>query len=640
MKRLISLMVTVLFVCTSVVPIMAEATETEVPSISVTVPENIETPLVQESFFENFDESTDAFTKNGYNTGLFSIIEDSDNPGNKVLEYNLKGAKTVAQYGGTIRTTTFAYPSGKVPYTVSFNFKKTGVCNSGDALWVQTRSDEQYTCLRIDLSQFEKDKWYTVKYVTKGNGTPNSAATAVCTKTLRSTGETTSLSCNVTTGWTSQKNNVCITTYNKAGNGYAADAATGTTPWSNVAFQIDDFSLTYEKTKAIETKLDAGDPISGNVLPMLVAHDENGVLTAFAEGSAAINGNEASANFDIMGSLSAFQKAKSVKVLYWDTLSSAKPYASGKEIGDSISRDNSTSGFEVASIDVTSDMLPENARGNYTLFAYTVPFTASGNNIPQYDSLKHTVIAIDQSNTRITEFKYDKSLWNTDKQDVVVVCNADGASEAKSTIIEVNDAPQFTNVSMLLGSDLSERNFTWFSLSSDDGKITYEKVDTMVDGEFSDGAMVVNATREHDSSVYSKKEYYYQNKAVIKGLEPDTEYCYQLSNGKNKHQKVYFSTGKDDTSFSFAFGGDPQVGGNDNGDYAQEALDWGRTLNQITTAPEFDGIEFFVSAGDQIESAGTGELIEAQYDIYLNHDEFLSLPQAVVLGNHDHKQLR
>ena len=475
--------------------------------------------------------------------------------------------------------------------------------------------------------------------MTEGNGTATSASTSVCTKTLKRTGETTSLTCSVTTGWTSQMDNICITTYNNAGDKYTVDPETGTTPWANVAFYLDNVAFSYESAKFIKTKLTSDETSSETVVPMLCAYDKNGVMTSvlYSEKSVDTSTSVCEAEFDIMKSIKEFENAESVKALYWNSFDSAIPCASFVEIGDEISDKNEASYLETKTLSIDNTMIPNGISSDYTVFAYTVPFTVSTENIPAFDASKHTILGVWQENEKISSVKYDASLYDEEKQDIVVVCSGKGAQAPVKTLIEVNNAPQFTNISMLLGSDSTQRNFTWFSLSPEQGKITYEKMETMIDGEFSSNAKTVTATREHDSSEYSKKEYYYQNKAVMTDLETETDYCYQISNGNSQYKKVYFTTYDNDSSFSFAFGGDPQVGGNDNCDYAQETLDWGRTLNQITTSAEFDGIEFFVSGGDQIESASTNALIEAQYDIYLNHEEFLSLPQAVVLGNHDNK---
>ncbi len=205
------------------------------------------------------------------------------------------------------------------------------------------------------------------------------------------------------------------------------------------------------------------------------------------------------------------------------------------------------------------------------------------------------------------------------------------------TLSGESTAPEFTDIVMLLGKDITERNFTWYSLDSGTGKITYQKKSEMVDGAFTADATVVIAERCHEADVYSTKENYYQNEAVITDLEPGGTYVYQLSNGSSKSEMYTIKIGEAASSFSFLFGGDAQVGGNDDANYEQEYTYWGRSIKQMVTAPEFEGTDFFLSAGDQIESGNTIEDIEAQYDIYANHEEFRTFPQVVTLGNHDAK---
>ena len=640
MKKLVCLITILCFICTCVNPsgVIFASGVNSTPAISVYVPENASTPYVKTPLNETFDESSNVFFDSNYNSVPISKKEES---GNYVLEYSLKGSNTIGVYGQHIQSTEFTYPAAGVSYKVSFDFKKTYDGNDGDHLWIQSYSSDQLTSVRMSMSQFEKDEWYTVEYVTSGNGTSTTTSSCVCTKTRKSTGETTSLSCDVRTGWASRwVGRIGITTWNNSGSKYTVNTETNTTPWSNVSFLLDNLSLSYEALDAIETQL-VCDTSSQTVVPMLCAYDENDVMTSilYNEKEITVSGDSkfCNAEFDIMNALTEFVNAKSVRAMYWESFSSAKSCAPFVEIGDEISTKSVVSSDEIKTIAIDDYMIPDDVTCDYTVFAYTVPFTATSDNIPEFDASNHTLLGAWQDSKKITSVAYKASLYDGNKQDIVIIAGGRDGETPVVTLIEENNAPQFTNVSMLLGSDSSERNFTWFSLSSEEGKITYEKVGNMIDGEFSTNANIVAATREHDSSVYSKKEYYYQNKAVMTDLDPDTEYCYQLSNGDAKHKKVYFTTADNDSSFSFAFGGDAQVGGNDDADYVQETLNWGRSLKQITTAPEFDGIEFFVSGGDQIESATTNELIEAQYDIYLNHDEFSKLPQAVVLGNHDNK---
>ncbi|MBQ8747035.1 MAG: metallophosphoesterase family protein [Clostridia bacterium] len=194
--------------------------------------------------------------------------------------------------------------------------------------------------------------------------------------------------------------------------------------------------------------------------------------------------------------------------------------------------------------------------------------------------------------------------------------------------VDLSGYPAFTNIVLQLGADESKLNFTWFSLDEGEGTITFAKASEMVDGAFPETATVVTAARTD-----SVKDYYFANKATIEGLEPSTDYYYQLANGEAKSDIIPFSTGSDG-AFSFAVVGDPQVGRGDNLDLDYET--WGRTLNQLVTADEFASADFMLSVGDQINQFGnTFAAHEEQFDVYSNHDELLSMPTVVTLGNHD-----
>ncbi len=192
-----------------------------------------------------------------------------------------------------------------------------------------------------------------------------------------------------------------------------------------------------------------------------------------------------------------------------------------------------------------------------------------------------------------------------------------------------------TNIVMQLGSNLNERNFTWFSTSSETGYITYATADELVDGKLPADAAKVAATRDGDG--VSLKAGYYNNKTTITDLVPGATYYYQLSNGTDVTDMYSFKVGEESSSFSFAYIGDSQMAAGSLG-VPQNALDWQRTINQLTTDPAFEGIAFMASAGDQISTNTSSPNYidnEIQYDGYLNHPQFTSLAQTSLLGNHD-----
>ncbi len=607
------------------------------PMISVTVPEKFGETYAKYAVDEKFEETTNIFTAGSYGTGMKDIVNfvsETEGSENSVMDIDFsKYDGAMATWTQNIKSVAIDYPSPAVGFNVSFNYRRLDDYVDGDQLYFGTSYDANTRLVvYFNTSQFDKNEWYNISYDVYMSTTGKVAVDSKSVKcTKLSTGESVAATYGTSTGWSSS---IVGTVAICASNNKDATVAAR----RNLHWQLDDIAVTYQAVDPVKAELKANAAL-GNVTPFIAAYDENGLLTGILDADVnTVSGNTAETEFDVLEFAEMLKNAKSVKVLYWDSLSNAKAYADAVEIGDVISAQNSTMSKSTVTFELGDDMLPVGGTGKYTLFAYTVPFTASEENIPAFDAASNDMLAMVQSNSTITEFVYDADLYDSEKEDIVIVCNAEGAGNAVVTIHEVNNAPAFTNVAMLLGSDETERNFTWYSLDGGVGKITYQKKTEMVDGAFSDDATVVTAGRCHDDNVYSNKAYYYQNEAVITGLEPGETYVYQLSNGNSKSEMYTIAIAEDDGSFSFAFAGDAQVGGSEYVDYDEETKAWGLTLKQITTSPEFEGIEFLLSAGDQVDTTLEGSVgDEAQYDIYLNHEEFKTLPQAVVLGNHDAK---
>lgn len=126
----------------------------------------------------------------------------------------------------------------------------------------------------------------------------------------------------------------------------------------------------------------------------------------------------------------------------------------------------------------------------------------------------------------------------------------------------------------------------------------------------------------------SNKSGYYNYQTTATGLSADTTYAYQLVNGETKSEIRSFTTGGTG-AFSFAAAGDPQIGA--SGSSVNDTDGWEKTLKLISGNSAFDGVDFLLSAGDQVNTASN----EDQYDGYLEHDTLLDLPTATVVGNHD-----
>lgn len=605
---------------------------------------------------EDFEGSTHLFNSNGAETNATGTLSTVDNSSSEsddtVLDIDLSTVTSFDSYWSTYyRSQSIAFPSAALRYSVSFDFRRLNDAFTSEAIGIQIcpgSTTSNRVTFKLPIELFDKAEWYNISFETYETSAGGSALDKTTLKATKlSDGTTTTLTPSNGNTW-SEKQCGRFELYPTvtAADQLKAEAR------KTAHYQFDDIKISYETSDPIKTEL-LTSATSGTVQPLLVGYDSNGIVTKVKEGTASAietistYGGTASAVYDVYADITDWQDAKSVKVLYWDGYENAKAYAPYTEIGDAIEGAVAEPTAEAAVLDITSDMLPQGATGNYTVFAYTTAFAATADGIPLYDASTDSVLVLDQFATAPQSVKYDKSLYDGSYQDIVVIVNADGASAAKKTLLEEVDPPKITNVVMQLGADESQRNFTWFSLSADDGKLTYAKADDLVDGAFPSDAAVIGATRDSADGEYSLKAYYYNNKATITGLEPDTLYYYQLSNGTDKTEMIPFTTASDGSSFSFAFGGDAQVGGSEYVDYAKETETWGRSVKQMVQDPAFSGIEFFVHGGDQVDSCDRtdGTALDAewdikdeqQYDIYTNHDEFLSLPQVITYGNHDLK---
>ena len=183
--------------------------------------------------------------------------------------------------------------------------------------------------------------------------------------------------------------------------------------------------------------------------------------------------------------------------------------------------------------------------------------------------------------------------------------------------------PEVSNISLSMGADQTEMNFTWHCTTQDDGTLRIAEYSDLVDGE-----MPVSATEFSATSVINNDSKY-TNKATATDLKAGTTYAYQVVNGELKSEIYTFTTDGGDEAFSFAYVGDPQIGA--SGNATNDTSGWDKTLNEVATNRIFADISFMLSAGDQVNNASS----ESEYDGYLDHDALKSLPVATVIGNHD-----
>ena len=182
----------------------------------------------------------------------------------------------------------------------------------------------------------------------------------------------------------------------------------------------------------------------------------------------------------------------------------------------------------------------------------------------------------------------------------------------------------FSDLSLSVGADESQRNLTWYATDSNPGYVLVAK-----ESELTDGQMPETASRFDARSSLSDDGGKYSNQSTISGLEDNTVYAYQMVNSGVRSGIYTFTTGdSSDGTFSFAYAGDPQIGA---GSTASDIEGWDKTLGLVAGSDAFEGIDFLLSAGDQVNTASD----ENQYNGYLEHEALYSLPVATVVGNHD-----
>ncbi len=179
------------------------------------------------------------------------------------------------------------------------------------------------------------------------------------------------------------------------------------------------------------------------------------------------------------------------------------------------------------------------------------------------------------------------------------------------------------NISWTVGKNESEINITWYADVDGTGTLLVAK-----NSEVSGNEMPADAKSFTANGTASNKSGYYSYQTTATGLSADTTYAYQLVNGATKSEIHTFTTGGAG-SFSFAAAGDPQIGA--SGSSVNDTDGWEKTLKLVSDNSAFDGVDFLLSAGDQVNTASN----EDQYDGYLEHDTLLDLPTATVVGNHD-----
>ncbi|MCD8327145.1 MAG: metallophosphoesterase [Lachnospiraceae bacterium] len=181
-----------------------------------------------------------------------------------------------------------------------------------------------------------------------------------------------------------------------------------------------------------------------------------------------------------------------------------------------------------------------------------------------------------------------------------------------------------SSISLSVGLDETQRNFTWYAQTSGTGTLYLAKNSEVTGDTMPENAAAYSVTGEEATN----KSGYYSYQTTVTGLEANTTYAYQLENNGSKSAIYTFTTGSNDGTFSFAMVGDPQIGA---GTTATDIEGWDNTLNIVENSSIFSGVDFLLFLGDQVNTANN----EEQYDGYLEHSALYGLTTATVIGNHD-----
>lgn len=189
---------------------------------------------------------------------------------------------------------------------------------------------------------------------------------------------------------------------------------------------------------------------------------------------------------------------------------------------------------------------------------------------------------------------------------------------------DVTEESAISDPVLQVGGDETSRNLSWMSESSGGGEIRWAKASEVDDGQLPADAQSAETT---DSGLATDLRRHY-NHAAMTGLEPDTEYAYQVGSEEDGYTPVEnFVTGPSGGDSEFLVFGDPQIGS--GGGRPDDAAGWERTLNSaLATAQD---PRFFYSMGDQVNIANS----QSQYEQYLAPDATRTVPQATTIGNHD-----
>ena len=178
---------------------------------------------------------------------------------------------------------------------------------------------------------------------------------------------------------------------------------------------------------------------------------------------------------------------------------------------------------------------------------------------------------------------------------------------------------------LTVGADESCRYLTWQSDAGTEQMVQWIEADRLAGGEIPASGVYAETAAMAENS----QDSYYNYRAELTGLVPDTAYAYRVGGGEDWSPVYTFRTGADDSdgSFSFLFAGDPQIGA---GSTPSDIEGWCTSLEKAETWFG-DTIEFLLNAGDQVNTSNS----VSEYAGFTEPDQMRTWTQAVNVGNHD-----
>lgn len=172
---------------------------------------------------------------------------------------------------------------------------------------------------------------------------------------------------------------------------------------------------------------------------------------------------------------------------------------------------------------------------------------------------------------------------------------------------------------MFVGSDESQRNFTWYTPDENTPSVTVSDNILFVDSQTFTGT----SQKASDGD--------FVNHVTISALEEDTTYFYKCTSGDYESQIYSFKT-EDDNEFKALYMTDIHITAGEEGSSSHSDTSF-KLNNALEDAYSKErDLSLVLSAGDQASDG-----LESEYKAFAASPLFKSIPVATAIGNHDIK---